>query len=401
MKRWLICVSVLAVVLILVVAGCSPAPEEPAPVTPTPAPEEPAPVTPTPAPEEPTPAPEEPAQPEEIYLQFYSPAPVRSGAYKAIVAMGEMLNEKRPGITAAWKSYAVPQSFNDAAGGIDSMDPELKKNSFAWSMASFDFSMARDGAGPADHNYVNKHPGLMWIGTVESQAWGLVTYDPDIKTFKDLAGKTIGGTAPGGSPPTVLNAILKAAGVLDQVTYKGGGPPDFGKWMQSGEIDALNYGQAVEDEDGVWHTPPMPMGMILGRQTYWVELTQETIDKVNADPTVGFDISSVTIPEGAIFLPPSPLHDPENPTVNPPMDATVLKWNNALTAWDTTDEELVYDLLKFFAVDNVEEWSEAMGSLQSPELLAGRGYQGLTEDMIHPGALRFYQEQGVEINLEQ
>jgi TRAP-type uncharacterized transport system substrate-binding protein len=241
----------------------------------------------------------------------------------------------------------------------------------------------------------------MWIGTVDSQAWGMVTYDPDIKTFKDLAGKTIpGSTAHVGSPTTVLNAVLKAAGVLDQVTYKGGSPLDFGKWMQSGEIDALNQGQAREDEDGVWQTSPMPMGMILGRQTYWVELTQEPVDKVNADLMAGFDISVITIPKGAIFVPPSPLHDPENPTVNPPMDATVLKWDNALTAWDTTDEDLVYDLLKFFAVDNVKEFSEAMGGPQSPELLAGRGYLGLTKEMIHPGALRFYEEQGVEIKLE-
>jgi len=87
--------------------------------------------------------------------------------------------------------------------------------------------------------------------------------------------------------------------------------------------------------------------------------------------------------------------------VNPPMDATILKWDSALTAWDTTDEDLVYELLKFFAVDNVEEFSEAMEGPQSPELLAGRGYLGLTKEMIHPGALRFYEEQGVEINLDR
>ncbi len=70
-----------------------------------------------------------------------------------------------------------------------------------------------------------------------------------------------------------------------------------------------------------------------------------------------------------------------------------------MTAWDSTEEEVVYELLKFFAVDNLEEFVKIMSHPEIVELLATRGCLGLTKELIHPGALKFFEEHGVKVKL--
>ncbi len=331
--------------------------------------------------------------PEEgIQLEWSTPAPVVATPYKSLEKIGEMLNGRHPWIKASWESTSYPEYFNET---LDLLEPDAKKYHLCWDISSYDFQMAVAGGGPEVHNYANKHPDLRWVITGIPQGWGLFTYDPNIKSFKDLAGKTIGDYNPDGTPHTLLMAILKAAGVLDQVKWKYGDPTLFGPWMWGGAIDALWNGQVFVTPDGRWGTNAYPNYDIWRyKQVYWVALTQDIVDKVNADPANDFDIGLVTVPKGAIFVP-----GPPSPIVNPPADVSVLRWDGLETAWASTDEEVVYELLKFFAVDNLEAFATATDRQQSVQLLATRGCLGLTKELIHPGTLRFFEEQGIEIKL--
>ncbi|MFC1945415.1 hypothetical protein ACFLWF_01530 [Chloroflexota bacterium] len=68
---------------------------------------------------------------------------------------------------------------------------------------------------------------------------------------------------------------------------------------------------------------------------------------------------------------------------------------SALTAWRDTEDEVVYELLKFI-VDNAAKFVEGDVNI-SPNLETLPRFPGLTRDLVHPGALCYYQEQGIEI----
>ncbi len=368
MKKWLICVLVVIVTLMPLVSSCAWKPPE-----------------------------------EGILLDLYIPAPPMTPAYNAMEATAKMLNDKHEWIQAAWKSYDTPDSVNDI---FDELTPEEKKYALPWPTINFSFAMARAGAGPEIHKYTNEQTDLKFVGVVDQVAWGMLTADPDIKTFEDLAGKRIGTTDDGpGLPQVVLTEILRAAGVLEQVEYVPMGVLEMpGKWGATGtpgaEIDALWFGQAWENKDGDWTTGAFPFAVFLNmKQTYWVNLSQDIVDGVNA-ANVGFKLGAITIPKGSITVPPPEEGEPPE-WVNPPEDATSLQWASALVAWDSTEEEVVYELLKFLFVDNLTEWSEKIDRPVSIESAARTLYPGLTEDAIHAGALKFYKEHGVEVKIPE
>jgi len=70
-------------------------------------------------------------------------------------------------------------------------------------------------------------------------------------------------------------------------------------------------------------------------------------------------------------------------------------FGGAFTAWEDTEEDVVYEMLRFI-VANADKIKEANLRMQvDPEKMAR--WPGLTRDMVHPGALRFYETQGIKI----
>ena len=94
--------------------------------------------------------------------------------------------------------------------------------------------------------------------------------------------------------------------------------------------------------------------------------------------------------EAILMTVPKGVHGKENP----PEDVSTVAFVNASSCWDVFDEEIAYDLLKFL-FDNAEEYARR---LPAYEVGYGLGfYPGLTEEMLHPGALRYYKERGIKL----
>jgi hypothetical protein len=81
--------------------------------------------------------------------------------------------------------------------------------------------------------------------------------------------------------------------------------------------------------------------------------------------------------------------------VDPPYVIGLASFSTAICAWDSTEDEVVYELVQFLD-EKFHLWPEyAVGCPIS--LLRMSRYPGFMEDMVHPGALKYCKKKGIEV----
>ncbi|MBA7632890.1 hypothetical protein ES703_40446 [subsurface metagenome] len=385
--------AVIAMILLAAVVACGAQAPEPAPA-PAPA-SKPAPApAPTPAPA-PAPAPAPKPAPaieleNEISVQFFSSSTPMTPGEQVVKFLSDLYDQEYPKINATWKWLPLPVSVNN----IDKMPAEQRKYGFTAFLPVTDFLLARAGGGPEKHKYAREYTDLLFVGNVSNGGWTFFTKDPELAADpRKLAGKVVGVVnAPEartwGSPTLLSNAIFRDAwGIIDKVDQIEVSLPEVGGMFEAGMIDAAFWGMA-NNMSGTYTIPGPFIGLLRSSPTYWIPLTQEDADKINAANP--WKISLLTLPKDAIEVPGPPLQ-----WTNPQDDVTMCDFGGALAVWKETEEDVVYEMLKFI-VDNAERIKKANLRMQvDPEKMAQ--WPGLTKDMVHPGALRFYETQGIKI----
>lgn len=353
-----------------------------APPTPTPAPE----ATPTLAP--PTP----PTAAEEITLQFFSPAQPRTDAEIAVAYLADLFTKNHPYIHATWEYLPVPDSVHEA----DKLPPDVKKYTFVTFLPPTDFLTARAGGGPPQHKYNRAFTDLLFAAHLGIRlGWTFLTRDPALAADpKKLIGKTVGllhamDSPIWGSPQLLSNALLRDAwGIIDEVNVIEAPMLVAVSMLDQGTVDACFWGQSTDMSDGTFTLPGPYISAFQATQYYFIPVTQEDVDKINAANI--WKISLLNVPKGSIIVP-----GPPSEIVNPPEDITVPNFGGAWAPWEDTEEEVVYEMLRFIN-ENADKIKADKIHLQvDPEGWAQ--WPGLTRDMVHPGALRFYEEQGIKI----
>ena len=315
-----------------------------------------------------------------VHLEFISPTPAHAVTHPMEIAQVKLLNKFHPRITASWRAIPAPQHLVK----INELPEDQKKHTLPI-VPNTDFIPARQGSGPAPcHCYDKPLEDLKFVASINPTPWGLITCNPDIKTPEQLAGKRIGVEPEGGSPRVLADALLRDAwGLYDRVELKGCHPPQVMPGLLSGDIDATFWMQAWETLGGFECSL---RNLLEKKDTYWIGLSFEDVDRINKKNN--WKLSRVLLPKGSLGI--------RGPKQDPPEDVGLPSFTGAICAWDDTEEEVVYALVKFLDEQSAL-WPEYSGGCPLSLARMAR-YPGISEEMVHPGALRYYKENEIDIS---
>ena len=161
---------------------------------------------------------------QEIILQSYTQG---TTAYVINFALAEMINKH----SDVLRAVAVEGSSNLENIAL-LKKPENKKRMFSHTTDAT-FYQTRDGVAPFKEKYTP-----LVVARENPFAVVMVTLDPKIRTFRDMKGKTINLLFPGTSTHTVGGAILRMYGIWDTIKVSRGGFDRSKDQLLNGTIDA-------------------------------------------------------------------------------------------------------------------------------------------------------------------
>ncbi len=365
--------AVLAVVLLsgMTFVGCGPDEVAPPPAGPPPAGPPPA----EPPPTEPPPT--GPPPHEEVKLEFYS-SPSGAPPYAISVASSAMMNELHPWLRASTlEGIGTVETIH----AMDAIHPKRRPYVIANSVGSTMIPAAYLGMEP----YARKFTDLKFILTNPADLLTFCTFAPNIKTPQDFVGKRVAHMGRASTPTPLSEGLLRDAwGVFDQIENSYHPAPRLKDILITGVADvAFAISLNPKAAEGEYGLAPYTAQILGAKETYWFNITPEDVrrvDEKNIFKTAHEVVPKGTAGEGA-----------------PPTDIGHAGFNSGWFCWETCPEEVIYELVKFFAENDEERTKRCRGLRMGAEYLAA--WPGLTEDMIHPGALKYYKEHNIKIGI--
>ncbi|MFC1868688.1 ABC transporter substrate-binding protein [Thermodesulfobacteriota bacterium] len=313
-----------------------------------------------------------------VHLEFFSPAPMGTLFFFIDTAPVRFLNRFHRTITASGRAIPAPDHLHM----IDKLPPELKRHSLPL-VPNTDFFPALQGKGPEWHKYQREFKDLKFVATIGLSAFAMATYDPEIRTPQHLIGKRIGIRPRPSSLRVLKQAILKDAwGIYDKVILKDCFRPQAKDGLLKGDFDATFWFENRQVVDGFECCEPLALE---AKDAGWVGLSFEDIDRINRNNP--WKLHRVLVPRGSLRA--------NGPKLDPTMDIGMAGLSTALCAWDSTEDEVVYELLRFMD-EHSHLWPDfTKGCPLSLSRMSS--FPGLTEDVVHSGALKYYNEMGIKI----
>jgi TRAP transporter TAXI family solute receptor len=198
-----------------------------------------------------------------------------------------------------------------------------------------------------------------------------------IKNLTDLAGKkvNIGPAGSGGVP--IAKAIFKALGIADKVKIINVGFEAGAQSMKDGQLD-------VSMTPGGPYVPPAIAEIARSVTIRIVEPTPEEAKKIESETSY---LHLGVIPAN------------KAPGENADKERKAFFWSMYWAALPSMPDEVVYDMLK---VTQEPKNKEVLGKILNYWVTAGPQFESLVKMGVplHPGAVKFWKEQGVKIPTE-
>lgn len=254
-------------------------------------------------------------------------------------------------------------------------------------------SKPKEYIGISSFSHIHYRPGHEWgekRGTYTGERFianaipttnVFVTYDPKIKTVKDLAGKTVDVGRRGAANTPDHKAILKAYGILDKVKFVytgyGGGAAKLKDGLVDATVMLINHTYPANFSKGGFIDKLETKGPI-----YYVGFDR---DKLLALREKEFATAPVWIPGGAL--------DPKTQ----PKGLWAYIDPLFFSADKDMDEKVVYEVARIIWETPIEKWTawHPMGANMARKFLPGMPSLKLYQP--HPGAKKFYDEKGVKV----
>jgi TRAP-type uncharacterized transport system substrate-binding protein len=307
-----------------------------------------------------------------VELEIYSAARARTAPHVYTLTLAQMLNDLHPRLNG---SGLETMGTGDMLRTMDTLPPERRKTAFGIGAPYSEIAMARLGL----ERWKRKFQDLKLVSTTNWAGFTFFSYDPDIRLGKDLAGKRVAIWPKGSSLNTYCDALFKVWGISDQVKTSHHGPRAFKDLLLTGTVDAIFVSAGAERADGKLNVSGFMIPILQARKSYYVHVTKEEVEKLNQQNP--WKASWRINPKGSF------------PGGYPLEDSGVMTMSTGLWCWETADANVVYDLVKFLD-ENAGEWvKRTRGSPMGGPFMVKQS-SVLTEDVYHPGALKYYKEKG-------
>jgi len=235
--------------------------------------------------------------------------------------------------------------------------------------------MPQDPYGKA-YNYYDK---TRFISNAASQTTTWITYDKNIKTGQDLAGKKVNIGRPASARAIEEKAILEAWGVLDKVTLVGSGFGGAVGSLKDGLVDACNM--LVDHvypggfSKGAFITDLETKGPI-----YYISVAPELIDGIREKGAASMPLR---VPPGAL--------DPNTQPTELWCYSMPVYW----AADERMDEDIVYEVTRVIweTAGKWATWHPQGGHMTEDWIPA----MPMDFKYVHPGAQKYYDEHGIKL----
>ena len=209
-----------------------------------------------------------------------------------------------------------------------------------------------------------------------------VTFDPKIKTPKDMIGKTIGlGKVTQSYYSLMPYMFLKEGwGIADQVVLRNISPMGAADALIDGLVDVafvsagmgLTNGQAKP----IAALPPLMKLIATGRDLKYIKVEKQVVERLNQ--ATGWHLPALLIPAGSLK--------------HLDVDTYAISTAYGFGCHKDMPEKYAYEFTKFW-VNNTKALAKAhaLGKLLTPEISSF----GYIEEGLHPGAVRAYRELGI------
>ncbi|WP_180994144.1 TAXI family TRAP transporter solute-binding subunit [Bacillus sp. Marseille-P3661] len=272
----------------------------------------------------------------------------------------------------------IPQATIGAESLIEFDQNPERRSSIMISGSHLTPYQALSGFEPFSGKIENPPLGLFTYGPGSSVA--LATTDPNIKSIKDLAGKKVSIGPPGSNSYEVLYPLLEAADIVDEVNLTPAESLGAG-------INALRDGTI----DVAWNSIVLTAGasgpfkelLLQEDEVYWVSFEKELFDKVKEYTPL--PILPVSINKGhftELF---------ETDYEFPQEDTITSMYTPGYFASADIPEDIIYEIVKTV----IEHKEELKNYHSSGATMADHMGEFVPKDMMHPGAVRAYEEAGM------
>ena len=283
-----------------------------------------------------------------------------------------LINRCSGRLTATTLSDTLPERLN-----VFAHKSKAARSGAFVGVSSVDQKMAMEKIGPDWHAYVTAFPDLRFVGATNRFAHGLLTLDDTIRSVKDLAGKRMGLVMRPSSLRALQETVLISAwDIYDQITVREYLPGELAAALDGGAVDVvfMPVARVVNGE-------LVSMNIDIHRKDIrWISLSPDDVVAATANTPV--------LAERVVFI-------PSAGTVNENENVGLITFDVAWFTFLSTSDDVVYEFAH--AVHHVCPRLKAGCAGRSMESLLR--WPQLDPGLIHPGALRFYREAGVDFDL--
>jgi TRAP-type uncharacterized transport system substrate-binding protein len=293
-------------------------------------------------------------------------------------ATADILNKK-----SSWVRCA-PLESTGATENIKTVGRDIKKRQRTFLTSAFNmYDRAHKGESP-----MNDKPELykevMPIRATEKIAIAMYTFDPSIKTVKDLKGKTVGTWGKGTVKWFDTLAYIAYPDVIESIKFEHGGYQTYNA-MVMGKVDVV-ISFAVEISRHKYTPVPKLAELISkGKKLYIVSRTPESLKETEKH-------------YGEAYKPCPLKADAIGPGLPEKSGSIGYFMTIGYLAYPELSNDVVYEILK----TTTENWKmykdyHPSGDAWAPENM---GLYPVPKENWHPGARKFFEENGINYGLD-